>query len=336
MPDPGFHFAEPGWLWALLVILPVIIWLLISEIKFHRQTLDRYADGHLLPYLVQIRKNNISKRQLWIGWSVLWSALVIAQAGPRWDYTDVSLFHPGASMVVLLDISQSMSVTDVKPTRLARARQEIEDLIRQNRKLRVGLIAFASLPHVVSPISEDGESIRRQLPSLSTDIVRLKGSRPEMALDRAAELLASQSEDSAQSILLVTDGDFDSRLDSTVAELANKGIQLYVLGIGKEIGGPVVKDDGSWVTDPNGNNIVSRLNTTVLSRLADTGGGIYREASYKDDDTSDILEHASRHASASEDTSQTTRIWNEKFYWLILLGMLGLLPLFRKTITQAA
>jgi Ca-activated chloride channel family protein len=336
MPDPGFHFAEPTWLWGLLVIIPVLLWLLISEIKYHRQTLDRYADEHLLPYLVQVRKNSVSKKQVWIGWSVLWSALVIAQAGPRWDYTDVSLFHPGASMVILLDISQSMSVADVKPSRLARARQEIEDLIRQNRKLRIGLIAFASLPHVVSPISEDGESIRRQLPSLSTEIVRLKGSRPEMALDRAAELLASQSDDSAQSILLVTDGDFDSRLESTVAELANKGIQLYVLGVGKEIGGPVVMDDGSWLTDQNGDNIVSRLDTTVLSRLATTGGGIYREASYRDDDTTDILEHAARKATVTEDTSQTTRIWNEKYYWLILIGMLGLLPLFRRTVTQAA
>ena len=80
-------------------------------------------------------------------------------AGPRWDYEDVRLFHPGNNLLILLDISRSMQADDVAPSRLGRARQEIQDLIMQNRQVRLGLIAFASVPHVLSPITEDTVTI---------------------------------------------------------------------------------------------------------------------------------------------------------------------------------
>ena len=56
---------------------------------------------------------------------------------------------------MLLDISRSMQVDDVSPSRLGRAKQEIQDLIVLNRAVRIGLIAFASVPHVIAPITED-------------------------------------------------------------------------------------------------------------------------------------------------------------------------------------
>ena len=59
------------------------------------------------------------------------------------------LFHPGNNLLILLDISRSMQADDVAPTRLGRARQEIQDLIMQNRRLRLGLIAFASLTPMI-------------------------------------------------------------------------------------------------------------------------------------------------------------------------------------------
>ena len=332
MPEPGFHFAQPVWLWALLAILPVAWWLRKNRAPGYEGRIRRYADAHLLPYLTGSRELSRGERWRRLGlWSLLWTLLVLAMAGPRWDYTDVRLFRPGANLVVLLDISKSMDVADVQPSRLGRARQEVEDLIDQNRELRIGLIAFASVAHVVSPITEDAKTIEGQLPAISTDLVSLKGSRLGTALDRARELLAGQPEDSANSILLVSDGDFpEDGLKDKAEELAEAGISLHALGVGTPGGGPVPTQFGRWMTATAGQTVESRLEEDLLAALAKAGGGVYINASYRDDDTQRVLELAARGQKAQAAAGDArTRVWNERFYLLVVVLMALLFPLFR-------
>jgi Ca-activated chloride channel family protein len=333
MPEAGIHFAEPTWLWALLAILPMAWWLKRSPSHGYEGRIRRYADTHLLPYLTGTRELKAVERWRRFGlWSLLWALLVIAMAGPRWDFADVRLFRPGASLVVLLDISKSMDVADVPPSRLARARQEVEDLISQNRELRIGLIAFASVAHVIAPVTEDAHSIRVQLPALSTDLVGLQGSRLSLALDRARELLAGQPDEEALSILLISDGDFENRkaLETQVSNLAKDGITLYVLGIGTTAGGPVPASRGRWITGRDGSPVESKLDIVGLSELAEAGHGIYQTADYRDEDTAEILELAARGQKAQAAAGDArTRVWNERFYWLVLLAVALVLPHFR-------
>jgi len=206
----AFHFSEPAWLWGLLLCFPVALWLLITPRLGRNERIKNYADDHLMPYL--LGRSDVSPRNRWklfARWAGVWTLLVLAMAGPRWDFTDVQLFRPGTNLLVLFDISRSMNVTDVKPNRLARARQELEDLLEQNRGIRVGLIAFATVAHVVSPITEDMNGISRVLSALDTNLVRLQGSRLSFALERAEELIAGQPAESVNSLLIITDGDFD-------------------------------------------------------------------------------------------------------------------------------
>jgi Ca-activated chloride channel family protein len=207
----------------------------------------------------------------------------------------------------------------------------VEDLISQNRELRIGLIAFASVAHVVSPITEDAATIKAQLPAISTDLVALQGSRLEIALQRARELLAGQPEDSANSILLISDGDFpEEDLEQQVKALSDDGITLHVMGVGTPGGGPVPARFGRWMSGSGGKAVESRLDVAGLSALAEAGGGVFITADYRDSDTREILELASRgqKARAAEGDART-RVWNERFYWLVLLVMVLLFPLFR-------
>ena len=191
MVETGFNFAQPVWFWGLLVLIPVAIWLWRSSAKAARGPIHRYADPHLLPHLTGTRELKTAERWgRFLRWSLLWTLLIVAMAGPRWDYEDIRLFHPGNNLLILLDISRSMQADDVSPSRLGRARQEIQDLIKEDRQVRLGLIAFASVPHVISPITEDTYTILNDLPALSTDLTRLQGSRLDAALDRAENLLA--------------------------------------------------------------------------------------------------------------------------------------------------
>ncbi|MEW8429063.1 MAG: VWA domain-containing protein, partial [gamma proteobacterium symbiont of Ctena orbiculata] len=137
MPDVLFHFARPLWLLALLGLIPVLGWLVYSVVRPSKGPIDRYADEHLLPHLTGVRELDVNERwSRFTRWGLLWILLVFALAGPRWDYTDIEAFSPASDLVVLMDISRSMNVADVPPSRLARARQEVQDLVLLNRELR--------------------------------------------------------------------------------------------------------------------------------------------------------------------------------------------------------
>ena len=331
MSDTGFHFAQPAWFWGLLVLPPVAWWLWRTAARAAKGPVHRYADPHLLPYLSGSRSLKTSERWgRYFAWAGLWLLLLTAMAGPRWSYEDVRLFQPGDSLLILLDISRSMETADVAPSRIGRARQEIQDLIMQNRRLRLGLIAFASVPHVISPVTEDSRSILLALPALSTSLTRLQGSRLNEALDRAEILLDALPEDSARSLLLISDGDFDEPdLVERVRGLAERGVRLHVLGIGSEAGGDVPGPRGRPLIDPTGQPVRSRLDQEQLRALAEAGDGLYRLADYRDDDTQDILDASAISRSPAKAGDERTRIWNERFYLPLLLLVALLLPRFK-------
>jgi Ca-activated chloride channel family protein len=331
MTETGLHFGEPVWFWGLLALPAVALWLARSAARSARGPIHRYADAHLLPHLTGTRELGSGERWgRFLRWALLWTLLIAALAGPRWDATDVRLFHPGNNLLVLLDISRSMQVDDASPSRLARARQELEDLIVTNHGVRLGLIAFASVPHVLSPITEDTYTIQNSLPALSTELASLQGSRLGMALDRAESLLAGVPEDSARSIILITDGDFDEPgLTERIAALAEAGVRLHVLGIGTPEGGRVPGPRGGWISDATGAPVVSRLNEDTLGALAEAGGGLYRLADYRDADTRAILKAATVMRVPPEEGEQRTRVWNERYWILVVLLLALLLPRFR-------
>lgn len=333
MPDPGFHFSSPGWLWLLAAPLAVLLWLRLSAPWQDTERYRAYADEHLLPLLLGITVQPVNRKwRAFAIWTITWVLLVLAIAGPRWDYHDVQVFRPGSDLVILLDLSGSMDVDDVAPSRLGRARQEIEDLIDHNRHTRIGLIGFATLAHIVSPLTEDGNTLRLQLPALSTDLVQLKGSRLADALNRARQMLAGQPADSSRHLLLVSDGDFgDSSWEDSVKQLTREGTHVHVLGVGTLAGGLVPDAKGKPLTLPNGRQVVSRLDEAGLQRVAELGNGIYRQAGYRDDDTRAILDRIAEDATAEQVANQRTRIWHERFYWLVALLMLPLLPGFRRS-----
>ncbi len=340
MPEAGFHFARPEWLFALLGLLPVLAWLIFSVTRPHKGPVHLYADEHLLPHLTGVRELEVNERWgRFVRWALLWVLAVIAMAGPRWDYTAIEAFSPGSDLIVLLDISRSMNVADVQPSRLARARQEIQDLILLNREVRIGLIAFASVAHIVSPITEDSQTILNALPALSTELTTLQGSRLNAALDRAEQLLSGQSSEGGRSILLISDGDFEEpNLLQRVQALADNGIQLHALGMGSTGGGPIPARIGQsdLLRDRSGQIIDSRLNEALLEQLAETGQGIYLRADFRDDDSQRILKRAAAEAAAPTATNEKTRVWNERFYWMLLPLLLLLLPAFRRHQPQEA
>ena len=329
----GFHFSEPLWLWALL--LPPLLWMIprMRHSESDASRLSAYADAHLLPHLLLgERERRPSQRRRFLWWTLLWILAVLAMAGPRWDFTDVAVARPGINLVILLDLSRSMDVRDERPSRLARARQEIEDLLDRDTGAKVGLVAFASVAHVVAPITEDTDTLRHLLPSLSTDLVRFPGSRLSQGFARAQRLLEGQPRGEPGAFLVISDGDFpEENLLAQVEALRDLGIRIHVLGIGTEAGGPVPMPPmaGRSLNAPGA--VVSKLEEEKLQAIAAAGGGLFRRADFREADTAAIWERILADAEPEAAESEIARrIWNERYPWLVALAMIVLLVWFRR------
>ena len=85
MNSPVFHFAQPMWLLALLLVPLVLGWLWFTRPVRQKGRESQYADPHLLPLLIGINQTDInSRKQPLIIWSLIWALLVLTMAGPRW------------------------------------------------------------------------------------------------------------------------------------------------------------------------------------------------------------------------------------------------------------
>lgn len=334
----NFYFAEPHWLAALLFI--PMLWLMYHFLRpkpVRMQRLEAFVDAHLLPHLLdnpRARKRHATMFRSLALWSIIWAHVVLAMAGPRWDYTDTVVFRPSSELIILFDLSRSMEVTDVKPSRVARARQEIEDILRYGKGLNIGLIAFAKIPHMITPLTEDRKTIERLLPSIRTDLVYTQGSRIVPALDMAGRMLSQDGKKAERHILIVSDGGYedpDGQIYRAERALTDKGVRIHVLAVGTAQGGPVPNGKGGYFRRMGSGAVMSALDATVLERIARDGRGAYIQAGYQQDDTQILLSEVGvTGEDQREDGATIIRQWDERFYVFLLPGALLALLWFRR------
>jgi len=309
-----FHFAQGAWLWGLVAIPMVLLLYVLLQGAGGTERLERFADRHLLPHLI---KNSASARANVRGtlllWSLAWLCGVVAMAGPSWGYTQEQTYEPARDLVIVLDLSQSMNATDVEPSRIARAREKIEDLMDMSHDDSIGLIAYAAVPHMITPLTDDFRTIKNLLPELDTSLVTIQGDRLKPALQMAAGMLKDEVGDE-KSILVISDGGFQERDIAGLAQAADNAT-IYTMGVGA----------------PGSGLQASRLQT-----LATAGHGIYVEANYTDSDTRAILSRMGVASFRARVSGQSVRNWQERFYIPALILALLLLPLFRKGATFPA
>ncbi len=318
------HFAHPLWLWTLLVI--PLTWGLFflyyrGQQPFHQ--LEMFIDKHLIPYL--LLEAGHKEKKLWthlLFWSAVWTSIVLALAGPRWDFREIATFTRDQNLVILLDLSESMNANDISPSRLGRAKQKIEDLLNMSQGVKIGLIAFAADPHMIVPMTEDKDTIRHLLPSLDTDIVYVQGSKLAPALDMAATMLQNEPGNN-KAIVVISDGGFeDASAIRNAKILAEKGIVLHAIGVGTLEGAPL-KDREGVVIKKNGSPIISKLEKERFREISNIGHGRYFDADHYEQ-IAVIFEDLEKRSDVQQEVHKTQRVWEEHFYLLLL----PILPFF--------
>lgn len=317
---PEFVLLRPLWLLAL-VPLAWLVW------RLHQGRTDggpwgRWIDHRLLAHVLAAPAGE-QRLRLAIVTALAGLLAVTALAGPAWDRAPQPLFRGDSALVIVLDLSRSMDVQDIAPSRLGRARLKIADLLARRPADQVGLVVYTANAFTVTPLTSDMATVSLLLPALSSAIMPSQGSHPALGLEKAAELLA-QSGLRRGELLLVTDSPGGQDTRALAAQLAERGVVTSVLGVGTAEGGPIPLPDGGLLRDRQGRVVVPTLDEAALRRLAAAGQGRFARLTPDDEDLDHLLAPLEgRSAGDSVQADARGADWLDRGPWLVL----ALLPL---------
>ncbi len=273
MWDASFNFAQPGWLWALLLI-PLVAWWYYRKDKKWRAPVRLNIPGDLFE-----KPSSHWHRILYVLRLTAMAALVIALARPQTHTVSTKTkTHKGIDIVMAIDVSASMLAKDLRPNRLEALKRVAERFVNKRPNDRVGIVIYAGESYTKTPVTSDKEIVIRAIRSLHWGEVT-DGTAIGMGLGTAVNRL-KETKAKTKVIILLTDGVNNTGFVDpvTAAEIAKElGIKVYTIGIGTNGTAPfpvAKRPDGSLVFQ----NQPVEIDEALLKKIARITGGKYFRA----------------------------------------------------------
>jgi Ca-activated chloride channel family protein len=311
-------FLHPEFFYFLLP--PLII--VYAYILIKKESHEHYFSKEIMDKL-KINSNSLTlktrKNLLFLAGLLI----IIASAEPVLKEGTVRVKAIGGDILIALDISDSMLCEDVYPNRLELAKKKALELIKKSTKDRVGVIAFAKNSYLVSPISFDTKTVSFLLSKLDTSSITQKGTDIFTMLRTVAEIKTTADK---KYLLILSDGGDDRDFSAQIKFAKEKGIVVFVLGIGTKIGASIEKEDGSLIKY-NDKVIISTLNESI-SELAVQTGGVYIQNTTSSQDIDAMFNEIINNSEHKELKSQEIQRYEALFYYPIILAIIILLVAF--------
>jgi Ca-activated chloride channel family protein len=270
--DEDVHFRHRN-AFVLLLALPLLAWVgfhlesrRVGTLAFSRtRDLSTTAQG-LFGHLRHLPR---ALRLCTVG------LVVLALMRPQRLSTDASDVE-GIDIVVALDVSNSMTETDLAPDRITAAKKVIDDFMRRRPTDRLGLVIFGKEAFTQCPLTLDTRAVRGLLADVRLGLIDGRGTAIGNAIGTATNRLRKSSAKS-KVLVLVTDGDDNaSKLDpKKAAEYARAfGVKIFTILIGRDS----LAIEGPPGTDRFGNAIHVQprypVNPRLLEEVASQTGGV--------------------------------------------------------------
>ncbi|EJA7359192.1 MULTISPECIES: VWA domain-containing protein [Vibrio] len=298
-----FHFIRPQWLLALVPMF-FLVWL-----RWREESKPSWKDilpEHLRNALTIGERGWRKQLPLKLLMLIVFIAIVIC-AGPTWQRESSPFGEDKASMLVVLDNSDSMLQKDLPPSRLERSKQKIRDLLAARKGGKTGLVVFAGSAHVAMPITQDSKVFDPFLAAITPEIMPVQGKLAEKALPLIDQQLQGQP---GSTVLLVSDGVNPATIEQYQAYFSGKPYQLLILAAGNA-------------------DIVSNnpMDLDSLQKLASQTNGRLVEVTVDNSDIEQLNRYVERNMQLNGESSMP---WKDMGYQLLFPIALIMMLWFRK------
>ncbi len=255
--------------------------------------------------------------------TIYFALIVISLLAPSFGDVKKEIQSIGKDIYFLVDLSNSMNVRDVQPSRLEKVKFELKKIADAFNSDRIGIIIFSSEAFVQCPLTFDQNALNLFIETLSTNLVPSAGTdfAPplEMAIKRFKNATDEKSANSkSRVVVLISDGeDFGEETEELADDLDGSAIKLFTLGIGTEEGGKVPFESG-YKRDEYGKTVISKLNIKALRKLASVTDGKYYEISDKRYDVAKLINDINKIEGELRDVKTVDASANKYFYFLFV------------------
>lgn len=255
--------------------------------------------------------------------------LVLGLANPQVGTRMEEVKQEGVDIFIALDVSLSMKAEDIKPSRLDKAKFEIQNLIDRLSGDRIGLIVFAGEAYTQFPLTTDYSAANLFLDVVDVDVVPQPGTSIGSAIQRAMESF-DFNEQTTKVVVIITDGEnTEGDAFEAAEEAAKKGILLYTVGLGSPAGAPIPIYNASgqqtdFKRDRAGNVVVSKLDEEALERIANAASGKYFRGTSSQDELEEIYKSISVLQKKEFGVKQFTD-FEDRFQWFLVPAALLLI-----------
>lgn len=256
--------------------------------------------------------------------------LIVAIARPQTRNSKTSSSVEGTDIIIALDISGSMSATDMQPNRFEAAKRVASEFVQGRTDDNIGLVAFGGTSLSLIPLTYDRMSVINSIQALEMGQLDNGTAIGDGLASSINRLLPGQAK--SKSIILLTDGTNNAGevAPSTAAEIAHdKGIRVYTIGVGT--------DQAVQVTDPYGfstTTMEAKIDEQALTEIADITGGKYFRAR-NSNALQDVFAEIDSLEKSHLDVNKYSRMDEHFFPWVLAaFGCMCLMLLIRYAVLR--
>ena len=316
------HFLQPEWFWLLAALPLVMLW------RGRRGPVAaiQYSDVGLARAVARRSRSRIGG-WVWLLPLLAGALMIVGLARPQRGHSRTEVTANGIDIVLGLDVSGSMQALDFlidnqRVSRVEVVKSVVGKFIDERPNDRIGLIAFAGSPYLVSPITLDHDWLQQNLERVSiggVDDGTAIGSAIAASVNRLRTTRAK-----SKIVILLTDGvNNTGRISPLSAAEAAKalGVKIYTIGVGVRGKAPIpVRDEAG-----NMRLIMAKVDVDekTLQAVADeTGGKFYRAT---DTDSLEKIYEQINRLETSAQTVQKFEHYDELYPWALIpaLALLG-------------
>lgn len=318
-----FKFGNPEYLY-LLFIIPIFIAGFIYLNLAKKKDVLKLGNLRLAKQMMPELSLKRSYLKFWLTIAVLCFGIVVL-ARPQFGSKPEKIDRKGIELVVAVDVSNSMMAEDIRPSRLAKAKQMLTQIINERKNDKVAIVVFAGDAYIQLPMTADNMSAKLFLENINTSLVPVQGTNIGAAINKSLSCFTS-NDTADKAIILITDGEEqEGGAEAAAKTAAEKGVHISVVGIGSTEGTviPLAGRANDVKRDNSGKPVVTKLNEDMCRKIAEAGRGLYTHA----DNTNSALKSLQNELEKLEKGEVDGIIYSEydeKFQWFAW-GMLVLL-----------
>lgn len=316
-----FRFEHIEYLWMLMAVIPVAV-LFVLFFLWRKKAIAKFGETSLVLQLIPDFSNSkhVTKFLLIL---LAYVFVILGFANPQIGTKQEKIKRQGIDVIIALDVSNSMMSEDVKPNRLARAKNFISNFMDQLRNDRLGVIVFAGKAYMQMPLTVDYSAGRMYLRAVNPGMVPTQGTNLGEAISLAKEGFV-KGETKHKALIIITDGeDNEGGVDEAIEEMVKEGTKIFTIGVGNENGSPIPMGN-DFKRDESGNIVLSKLNQDMLKDIATKGNGKFFLLGSGKDEIDAIFKELGR-ISTKDFEEMVFTDFDDQFQWCLAIAALLLL-----------